>query len=106
MGLAMFALALVSCKGGDDAVPTVARARPAGEAGARGQHGGFNLHAGTTVGAHDAAARERVCQYLLRPPISDDRLTALPDGRVSPALKRLSSSPASRLWSRARGRTS
>ena len=48
---------------------------------------GFNLHAGTTVGAHDTAARERLCQYLLRPPISDDRLTALPDGRVSLALK-------------------
>ena len=42
---------------------------------------------GTTVGAYDAAARARLCQYLLRPPISDDRLTALPDGRVSLALK-------------------
>ena len=117
--------------GGDDAVPTVAEAepelaslvaesiafpkdrlvdpalaRPAGEAGTRGLHGGFNLHAGTTVGAHDTAARERLCQYLLRPPISDDRLTALPDGRVSLALKRLSSSPASRPESCARGRTS
>ena len=98
--------------GGDDAVPTVAEAepelaslvaesiafpkdrlvdpalaRPPGEAGTRGLHGGFNLHAGTTVGAHDTAARERLCQYLLRPPISDARLTALPDGRVSLALK-------------------
>ena len=27
------------------------------------------------------------CQYLLRPPISDDRLTVLPDGRVSLTLK-------------------
>ena len=32
-------------------------------------------------------ARERLCRYLLRPPISDDRLTMMPDGKIALALK-------------------
>ena len=55
--------------------------------GVRARHGHYNLHAGTTVGAHDTPARERLCQYLLRPCISDARLTPLPDGKVALALK-------------------
>ena len=96
--------------GGDDAVSTVAEGEPEvaslvaesvafpderlvdpGQARlsarAPGRHGHYDLHAGTTVGALDTAGRERLCQYLLRPPISDDRLTPLPDGRVALALK-------------------
>jgi len=73
-------------------------ARP-GQASA--QHLHFNLHAGTTVKAGDKGARERLCRSpfglnafggyrhlgILRPPISDDRLTQLPDGKVTLALK-------------------
>ena len=34
------------------------------------------------VGAHVRARRERVCRYFLRPPLADDRLRVLGDGRV------------------------
>jgi hypothetical protein len=59
-------------------------ARP-GQAGA--QHAHFNLQAATTVRAGDTAARERLCRYILRPPISDDRLKTLPDGKIALTLK-------------------
>ena len=39
------------------------------------------------IGARDSAGRERLCRYLLRPPLSDERLTRLDDGRVELALK-------------------
>ena len=39
------------------------------------------------LGALDREGRERLCQYLLRPPLSDDRLTERADGRVELALK-------------------
>ena len=95
--------------GGDDAVPAVAEAEPelaslvaesiafpkdrlvdpglahtASEPSARRQYGG-NLHVGRPSAR--TTARERLCQYLLPPPTSHDRLTPLPDGRVSLALK-------------------
>ena len=54
---------------------------------ASAQHAHFNLHAWTTAGAGDFAARERLCRYILRPPISDDRLNVLPDGKFVLALK-------------------
>jgi hypothetical protein len=38
---------------------------------------GFNLRAGVAIGARDSAGRERLCRYLLRPPLSDERLTRL-----------------------------
>jgi len=49
---------------------------------------GFDLHANVWVGAHDRARREQVCRYLLRPPLADDRLRLLGDGRVRVQLKR------------------
>ena len=48
---------------------------------------GFSLHAGVTVGATDTAKRERLCQYLARPPVAHDRLSLTRDGRVAYALK-------------------
>jgi len=51
------------------------------------QHAHFNLQAATTVEAGDTAARERLCRYILRPPISDDRLRTLPDGKLALTLK-------------------
>jgi len=44
--------------------------------------GGFNLHAEVRVRARDASARERLFRYLLRPPLANDALSLLPDGRV------------------------
>jgi putative transposase/transposase-like zinc-binding protein len=49
---------------------------------------GFDLHANVWVGAHDRARREQLCRYLLRPPLADDRLRVLGDGRVRVRLKR------------------
>ena len=49
---------------------------------------GFDLHANVWVGARDRARREQLCRYLLRPPLADDRLRLLGDGRVRVQLKR------------------
>jgi len=47
------------------------------------QHpGGFNLHAARRVQASDRAGLERLCRYLLHPPLAHDRLQWTGDGRV------------------------
>ena len=38
--------------------------------------------------SRDRARREQVCRHLLRPPLADDRLRLLGDGRVRVQLKR------------------
>jgi hypothetical protein len=43
---------------------------------------GFSLHANTSVDGADRAGLVRLARYLLRPILSPDRLTRLPDGRV------------------------
>jgi Putative transposase len=53
-----------------------------------GQHAGFNLHAATRVAANDKPGRETLCRYILRPPLANDRLHILPDGRVQLSFKR------------------
>ena len=50
--------------------------------------GGFSLHAATHVQAHDARGREAICRCILRPPLANDRLTALPGARVRITLKK------------------
>jgi hypothetical protein len=40
------------------------------------------------VGAHERARREQLCRYLLRPPLGEDRLRLMGDGRVRVQLKR------------------
>jgi len=42
---------------------------------------GFNVHANVRVGANDRIGLEHLCRYLARPPIANDRLQELPDGR-------------------------
>jgi hypothetical protein len=42
---------------------------------------GFDLHAGVTVPGHRARL-ERLCRYVLRPPVTGDRLAVAADGRV------------------------
>ena len=48
---------------------------------------GFDLHAGVFVGANDRERLERVCRYLLRPPVPESRLELLDDGMVLLELK-------------------
>jgi hypothetical protein len=43
------------------------------------------VHANVRVGANDRDGLEHLCRYLARPPIANDRLQELPDGR--PALR-------------------
>lgn len=48
---------------------------------------GFDLHANITVGADDRAGVERLCRYILRPAVAQDRLSLTPDGLVLVTLK-------------------
>ena len=49
---------------------------------------GLEIHAAVHVTAADRTGLERLCKYLARPPIAEDRLTRLPDGRIEVRLKR------------------
>jgi len=49
---------------------------------------GFNLHANVAIAAGKRSALERLCRYILRPPLARARLATLPDGRVEVTLKR------------------
>ncbi|MBI4608833.1 MAG: transposase [Candidatus Rokubacteria bacterium] len=48
---------------------------------------GFDLHANVWVSANDRAGVERLCRYVLRPPLAQDRLRLRGDGRVVVELK-------------------
>ncbi|MDH3844889.1 MAG: transposase [Myxococcales bacterium] len=48
---------------------------------------GFDLHANTSVRAKNRPKLERLCRYLLRPPVAEDRLSFASDGRVIVRLK-------------------
>jgi hypothetical protein len=43
---------------------------------------GFTLHAATHAGALDAAGREALLRYVLRPPVAQDKIEHRPDGLV------------------------
>jgi hypothetical protein len=49
---------------------------------------GFSVHAGVGVPARDRLRLERLLRYASRGPISNDRLSLLPDGRIRYKLKR------------------
>ncbi len=49
--------------------------------------GGFDLHASTSVRATNRPKLERLCRYLLRSPVAEDRLSFAPDGSVLLRLK-------------------
>ena len=49
--------------------------------------GGFDLHANTSVRLKNRRKLERLCRYLLRPPIAEDRLSFRFDGNVLVRLK-------------------
>lgn len=46
------------------------------------------LHAGLALDGRDRKRVERVCRYLGRPPISQERLTELADGRLRYTMKK------------------
>jgi len=56
--------------------------RPVGKGVLCGQAHAFNLQAATRVAANDKPGRERLCRYILRPPLANDRLHILADGNV------------------------
>jgi hypothetical protein len=65
--------------------PTITAAPPKRRRQAR--LGGFDLHANTSVQAKNRPKLERLCRYLLRPPVAEDRLSFAPDGSVLLRLK-------------------
>jgi hypothetical protein len=62
--------------------------RPVTKGALCGQTHGFNLQAATRVAANDKDGRERLCRYILRPPLANDRLSILDDGNVRLDFKR------------------
>ena len=44
---------------------------------------GFDLHADVSVAVGDREGRERLCRYILRPPLVVERLSLTKDGRVA-----------------------
>jgi hypothetical protein len=51
------------------------------------RQGGMSLHADVSVPARDRRRLERLCRYILRPPLALARLEALRDGRLTYRLK-------------------
>ena len=43
---------------------------------------GYNLHAGVALGARNRKAIERLCRYMLRPPLAKSRLEERADGAI------------------------
>jgi hypothetical protein len=63
-------------------------AAPTTEAARQKSGYGFDIHAATRVPAGERRLLERLCRYILRPPIAHDRLRELADGRFQLRLKR------------------
>lgn len=55
--------------------------------GDAGKVGGFSLHAEVAAEAHESHKLEKLCRYITRPAISEQRLSISPQGRVRYALK-------------------
>jgi len=51
------------------------------------QHGGLSLHAAVAVPARDRRRLERLCRYVARPPLANERLEERPDGGLALRLK-------------------
>ena len=49
---------------------------------------GFNVHAEVAIPAHDRARLERLCSYVCRPPIAQERLEEHPSGKLRYTLKK------------------
>jgi ribosomal protein S30 len=57
------------------------------QAGGAGNVGGFSLHAGVAVRANQPNKRERLCRYIARPALSEQRLSLTAAGKVRYQLK-------------------
>jgi hypothetical protein len=53
-----------------------------------GESGGINVHAEVAVPARDRAQLERLCRYLCRPPIAQERLEETASGKLRYGLKK------------------
>jgi len=51
------------------------------------QHGGMSLHADVSIPALDRRRLERLCRYVARPPLANERLEERPDGKLALRLK-------------------
>jgi hypothetical protein len=65
-------------------VPPGAWTYPTGHRGHRHahEHAGFNIHGATKVVTNDQQGRLALCKYILRPPLTNDRLTLVNDDHV------------------------
>ena len=93
---ALAGLAVASTLGSAPAGPALHRREPSTLRGDRGlevskglcaAERGFSLHASTTASAGDAAGREALCRYILRPPIPEERVQLAGDDLVHLTLK-------------------
>ncbi len=53
----------------------------------KARYAGFDLEAGVRIPAYDRRALERLCRYLMRPPLAEKRLRFRDDGKVELELK-------------------
>ncbi|MBC8285632.1 MAG: transposase [Nitrospinae bacterium] len=53
-----------------------------------GELDGFSIHANTSVEGHQRDRCEKLLRYIMRPPVANERLSFLEDGRVRYELKR------------------
>ena len=78
----------------DDILPACAEVPPTELVRLLGQNqparspGGLELHAEVSVASHDRQRLERLCRYLSRPPIPQDRLERPGDGKLVLSLER------------------
>lgn len=49
--------------------------------------GGFSLHAGVSAKAHQRDKVERLCRYISRPPVAENRLSLTQSGKICYELK-------------------
>lgn len=48
---------------------------------------GFSLHAGVVAKSHERTKRERLCRYIMRPPVPEARLSLTLQGHIRYQLK-------------------
>jgi hypothetical protein len=58
-----------------------------GDANGAARAGGFSLHAGVDIAASEGEKLERLCRYVSRPPVAEDRLAMSASGQVRFTLK-------------------
>lgn len=64
-------------------------ASPSTGKGIVAQYEGINVHADTVIDGRDRKRLERLVRYIARPPIAQDRLEVLRDGKIKYSMKRV-----------------